>query len=375
MPQVILPLKLSCPFFILFWSNLSVGLQSPLNLNGFKLKFFKSAQEKQFSENKFVRAQNNFCIVNFDRERIRQFHFKGDVSYYNSRCGNVNDHVYFGFSNGSLTDIVKCPHFVPEQRWSFANFEQFDLADVQLFLRKFVQFTFWSDNAAVKIFQHKDTFYHYAQTNHHHIWDVTIEKIDFKSEIFPVPLFSNLTNRRNIDRLGPDHSGNFWYESAFYLLNNQQFKIENQSHKKKKYSSGSRRPTVLNVQMYGSEENFLSTKIYPNIPTNNQSKDLPVRDLDCRGVSWLTGLRPPHIAQVAWVGVWGSGNHMMKFLLEMVTGLKTVGGLVVQENGKYKTVQILILVDHFSDGSFLQFNHHTTALNRLRGLHRYSHAD
>ena len=334
MSKLILPLN--SVSLILFWSKLLVGLCTPSTPNGFKLKFYKSLQEKQFSENKFVRAQDNFCIVHFERKRIRQFHLKSDVSYYNPRCGNVNNHVYFGFSNGSLTDIVKCPHFTPDQRWSFANFEQFDLEDVQLFLRKFVHFTFFIDNLALKIFQHKQTFYHYAQTNHH-IWDVRMIKIDFKSGSFPVPLFCNLTNRRNIDRLGSVHSGSFWYEPAYYLLNNQQFKIENQNLKSKKYTTGFRRQTVINIQMYGSEENFLSTKIYPNIPTNqqnNQTTDLPLRNLNCSGVTWLTEVRPPHMAQVAWVGFWGSGNHMMKFLIEMVTGLKTVGGLVWQENGK-----------------------------------------
>lgn len=331
--------------FLLYWSKLSVGRQTPSNLNGFKLKYFKSAQEKHFSDNKFVQAQDNFCILNFERERIKQFHFKSNVRYYKSRCGNLEtNNVYFGFSNGSLTDIVECQHFIPDLRWNFANFEQFDLADVQLFLRKFVQFTFWSAKKTVKIFQHKETFYHYAKTSDHHICDMDMEKIDFNSNIFPIPQFTNINECRNIDKLGTVYSGNFWYESAFYLLNNQRFKSEHQKIKKKNYSTGSRRKTVINVQMYGSEQNFLSTKIYPNIPKcqqnltlegeNHHSTCLPaVKQLDCKGVTWLAGVRPPNMTQAAWVGFWGSGNHMMKFLLEMVTGLKTVGGLVVQENG------------------------------------------
>ena len=374
--------ELSCLLsFILFWLKLSKGLQSPSNLNGFKLKYYKSAQEKHFSDNKFVRAQENFCILNYERERIKQFHFKSNVRYYNSRCGNLENYVYFGFSNGSLTDIVRCQHFMPDQRWNFANFEQFDLADVQLFLRKFIQFTFWSENITVKIFQQKETFYHYAKTNDHRICEMKMEKIDFNSDFFPVPHFSDLNECRKVEKLGTVHSGNFWYESAFYLLNNQRFKIENQNLKKKKYSMGSRRQTVINVQMYRSEQNFLSTKIYPNIPEDrqnpfcerketNQSTCLSaVKGLDCQGVTWLTGMRPANMTQAAWVGFWGSGNHMMKFLLEMVTGLKTVGGLVGQENGRYYNLHAWIL-KNISDGSFLQFNHHTTASNRLRALHR-----
>ena len=133
--------------------------------------------------------------------------------------------------------------------------------------------------------------------------------------------------------------------------------------------------------MYRSEQNFLSTKIYPNIPKDlqnpfcerketNQSTCLSaVKGLDCRGVTLLTGVRPANMTQAAWVGFWGSGNHMMKYLLEMVTGLKTVGGLVGQENGRYYNLHAWIL-KNISDGSFLQFNHHTTASNRLRGLFR-----
>ena len=327
--------------FVSVWFAISEGRQTPSNLRGFKLKYYKSAQEKLFSENKFVRAKNNFCIVNFERERIKQFHFKSDVIYYNSRCGDFENHVYFGFANGSLTDIVKCRHFTPDERWNFVNFEQFDLENVQVFLRKFVEFTFWSENLTVKIFQHRETFYHYAKTNDRHICDVTIEKIDFQSKFYPVLQVHNLTECRNIDKLGVVNSGNFWYASAFHLLHNQRFKIENQDLKKKRYSIGSRRNTVVNIQMYGSEQTFLSTKIYPNIPKNqtitpeqNNHSSSVVSDFDCAGVSWLSGQRPAHMDQVAWIGFWGSGNHMMKFLLEMVTGLKTVGGLVVQENGK-----------------------------------------
>ena len=55
---------------------------------------------------------------------------------------------------------------------------------------------------------------------------------------------------------------------------------------------------------------------------------------ECRGVTLLAWARPA-MAQAAWVGFFGSGNHMMKFLLEMATGLKTDGGLIVQENGRY----------------------------------------
>ena len=60
---------------------------------------------------------------------------------------------------------------------------------------------------------------------------------------------------------------------------------------------------------------------------------------DCRWVTLLTGARPAGAAQAAWVGFFGSGNHMMKFLLEMASGLKTDGGLVVQANGMFHSLE------------------------------------
>ena len=52
--------------------------------------------------------------------------------------------------------------------------------------------------------------------------------------------------------------------------------------------------------------------------------------LECAGVTSLQET-PGSTAQAAWVGFYGSGNHMMRFLVEMASGLKTASGL--EDNG------------------------------------------
>ena len=255
-------------------SDLTDALKTPSDLNGFKLKYYKTSLESKFSENKFVKARLNFCILNFERKRLKEFHFKREVTYFQSRCDNFNSNVYFGFANGSLTDIVKCAFFTPDERWSFANFQQNDMEDSTLFLRKLVQLEFWNGNVTLKIFQHQEKFHYYARTRTSLICDVTMKHIEFKPLFYPVPLFNNLSNCKSIEKLGSINSDNFWYENAFHLLNDQEFKLENQNLKKKKYATGARRQVVLNIQMYQDEQTFLSTKIYPNIPSDQQANIL-----------------------------------------------------------------------------------------------------
>ena len=89
--QVTLFSKTLILYYLVLFPILCVtdALQSAANLNGFKLKYFKTALENKFSENKFVKAKRNFCIVNFERRRLKQFHFKRDVAFFHPRCNNT----------------------------------------------------------------------------------------------------------------------------------------------------------------------------------------------------------------------------------------------------------------------------------------------
>ncbi len=89
--QVTLFSKTPSHYFLVVFPILCVtdALQTVANLNGFKLKYFKTALENKFSQNKFVKAKPNFCIVNFERRRLKQFQFKRDVTFFNPRCHDI----------------------------------------------------------------------------------------------------------------------------------------------------------------------------------------------------------------------------------------------------------------------------------------------
>ena len=292
---------------------------------GFKLKFWKSTQEIQFSEDKrnerFMIAKKNYCIVNFLRTRFRQFHFEGDVNFYQSRCGNGQ--IFFGFSGEFLTEIVRCSHFIPEQRWTFVGFQEYDIEDAIVESRRFEFFEYSDGKATLKMIKHGDKFYSYAVKDKF-MCDASFSDIDFKSHSYPIPKFTISTHCMKMTKLGTVNSENFWYESAFHLINNEHFKSDNK--KGKKFVSGTPRPSVINVDyLYGGEAGFLASKVYPHVPVSQP-------DLDCGGVTRLRPGRPEDTDQAAWVGYYGSGNHMMRFLIEMATGMRTASGL--EDNGR-----------------------------------------
>ena len=294
------------------------------HINGFKLKFWKNTQEIQFSEDKrngrFMIANKNYCIVNFLRTRSRQFHFEGNVNFYQSRCGNGQ--IFFGFSGGFLTEIVKCTHFIPEQRWTFVGFQEYDIEDEIIESRRFELYEYSDGKATLKMINHGERFYSYSIKDKF-ICDVSFSDIDFKSHSYPIPKFDISNNCNKITKLGTVHSENFWYESAFHLINNEHFKSDNK--KAKKFVSGTPRPSVINVDyLYGGEAGFLASKVYPHVPPGQP-------DLDCGGVTRLSQGRPGATDQAAWVGYYGSGNHMMRFLIEMASGMRTASGL--EDNG------------------------------------------
>ena len=185
------------------------------------------------------------------------------------------------------------------------------MEDSPLFLRKFVQFEFWNGNVTLKIFQHQEQFHYFAKTTDEKICDVKVKRIDFKSLLYPVPEIHSLSKCKNTDRLGTINSDNFWYENAFHLLHNQQFKLDNQNQKEKKYVTGSKRQVVLNIQMYQDEQTFLSTKIYPNIPSDQQARKYTLSDFQgpsfCKRIVkflrnilfrvWTAGVLPSSLAQ------------------------------------------------------------------------------
>ena len=73
---------------------------------------------------------------------------------------------------------------------------------------------------------------------------------------------------------------------------------------RKKLIQGVPRKDVANIYfMYGNEENFVTSKIYSNVPDG-------VRRPECKGIALLN--KRSSASQAALIGFFGSGNHMMR---------------------------------------------------------------
>ena len=96
---------------------------------------------------------------------------------------------------------------------------------------------------------------------------------------------------------------NFWYEQARHLLASPYFK-HLQDKKYSKMPQQRERDHISHIEfLYGTEENFLNRKIYPNITATSNRPN-------CSGVSKLNDSPSPK-KQTAFVGFYGSGNHML----------------------------------------------------------------
>ena len=94
-----------------------------------------------------------------------------------------------------------------------------------------------------------------------------------------------------------------WYEQARHLLTSPYLRYI-QQRKYQKMNKYQERDTLANIRLYGSEEKFLNTQIYPNVPATSARPR-------CTGITRLTNSLPPSTQQVAFVGFYGSGNHLL----------------------------------------------------------------
>ena len=95
----------------------------------------------------------------------------------------------------------------------------------------------------------------------------------------------------------------FWYEAARHLLANSYFRhLQNKKYSKMPQQRERDRVSLIEF-LYGTEENFLNTKIYPNITGTSHRPN-------CSGISRLNN-SPSSQQQTAFVGFYGSGNHML----------------------------------------------------------------
>ena len=133
------------------------------------------------------------------------------------------------------------------------------------------------------------------------ICNVILNDISLDKEI-PIPVYSIKIGCLAIKIQQHLHSENFWYEPTLHLLHNKYF---GQKLKlRKKLIQSVPRKDVANVYfMYGSEENFVNAKIYPNVPYGEFRPN-------CSSISLLQ--KRSSTSQAALIGFFGSGNHMMR---------------------------------------------------------------
>ena len=134
--------------------------------------------------------------------------------------------------------------------------------------------------------------------------DVGIQEVLFSPGL-ALPRISQSAHctRQVLRELLASRQDNFWWEQARHLLANQYFR-HLQQRKYSRMSQLRERDQVSHIDLlYGTEENFLNTKIYPNMTgTSNRP--------NCSGISRLNN-SPASKHQTAFVGFYGSGNHML----------------------------------------------------------------
>ena len=76
--------------------------------------------ETGFNNQKYKRANDNFCLFHYKRMRIKSFHFHLNINYYTSRCG-LQQNTFYGFENDKLVEVVQCSFYVHDQKWAFVE--------------------------------------------------------------------------------------------------------------------------------------------------------------------------------------------------------------------------------------------------------------
>ena len=114
--------------------------------------------------------------------------------------------------------------------------------------------------------------------------------------------YQKTNNCQDIRNLTTNYSSeNFWYEIAVHLLKNKYF---NHMQTSEKRIAPVERSDLINKFIYGTDKNFISSKILPNAP---QSED--ITEPNCSGITKLHNW--DRIDQTALIGFFGSGNHML----------------------------------------------------------------
>ena len=152
-----------------------------------------------------------------------------------------------------------------------------------------------------RIVKFEDKYFAYSKSKEGEVsCDVGLQQVLFSAGL-AVPEFSQVEECSvQVRRSWTSQQDKFWYDEARHLLSNIYFK-HLQARKYSKMPQLRERDQVSHIEfLYGTEENFLNTKIYPNITGTS----------NCSGISRLNN-SPSSKQQTAFVGFYGSGNHML----------------------------------------------------------------
>ena len=156
-----------------------------------------------------------------------------------------------------------------------------------------------------RFFNFEEKYFAYSKSKDGEVsCDVDVQQVLFPAGL-ALPQFSQLPHCTGQVPSSMARQENFWYEQARHLLASQYFK-HLQQRKYARIPQLRERDQVSHIEfLYGTEENFLNTKIYPNITGASNRPN-------CSGISRLNNSPSSSSKQqTAFVGFYGSGNHML----------------------------------------------------------------
>ena len=92
----------------------------------FRIKSLKNQAETNFKSKRFKREKTNFCLFNYKKIRMREFHTQTNVKYYTQKCRFQQKNLFYGFKNNDLVEIIHCQSYVYDQKWAFEKFLEFE---------------------------------------------------------------------------------------------------------------------------------------------------------------------------------------------------------------------------------------------------------
>ena len=298
--------------FIIVHFHITVSASERINnkLAG-QILSWKKLIEKEFDETSFKRVDDYvFCVKSHMKRRQLTFKIHESLQYYYWRSGQSKK-VYFGFDKKFIAEAFVCEDYLPKSIWTFERLVENDIN------YEMISFTHGHQHRKLRFINHEAQYHGFSSSSDEEkvmICDVRLDQsVVVSVNSFPVPSFEE--HDCKFFDIGKRTSDNFWYEAAAYLS-----KVK---PKKLRRSKGKDPPRdiVDNLSIYGDEEDFIAAKISPNVPQSIK--------INCSGILKLDEhIRLP---QVGFVGYFGSGNHLVRLLMEMISGQKTCSSL--EENG------------------------------------------